>query len=41
MVNHRSIKIYIILRWGSKCKQNEATCSKRHNPEYKHSYTKH
>jgi len=23
------------------CKQNEATCSKRHNPMYKHSYTNH
>jgi len=24
------------------CKQNEATCStKKHNPKYKHSYTKH
>jgi len=22
-------------------KQNEATCSKKHNPKYKHSYTKH
>jgi len=22
------------------CKQNEATCSKKHNPKYKHSYTK-
>jgi len=22
------------------CKQNEATCSKKHNPNYKHSYTK-
>jgi len=20
------------------CKQNEATCNKKHNPEYKHSY---
>jgi len=23
------------------CKQNEAACSKKHNPKYKHSYTKH
>jgi len=23
------------------CKQNEATCNKKHNPKYKHSYTKH
>jgi len=23
------------------CKQNEDTCSKKHNPKYKHSYTKH
>jgi len=23
------------------CKQNEATCSKKHSPKYKHSYTKH
>jgi len=22
-------------------KQNEATCSEKHNPKYKHSYTKH
>jgi len=21
------------------CKQNEATCNKKHNPKYKHSYT--
>jgi len=23
------------------CKQNEATCSKKLNPKYKYSYTKH
>jgi len=23
------------------CEQNEATCSKKHNAKYKHSYTKH
>jgi len=23
------------------CKQNEAACSKKYNPKYKHSYTKH